>query len=104
MKVIPSKWLDQNKGDNASPNYRSRLVGCEFAHDTRDDLFAATPPLESLRAILAICAARQKGNQPHRIMALDVARAYFYAPSCRPMFIQIPAEDRLEPTQEKWPS
>ena len=75
MKVILSKWLDQNKGDNASPNYRSQLVGCEFARDKRDDLFAATPPLESLRAILAICAAQQNGNQPHRIMALDVARA-----------------------------
>ena len=81
---------------NASPNYRSRLVGCEFAHDKRDDFFAATPPLESLRAILAICAARQNGKHPHRIMALDVARAYFYAPASRPVFIQIPAEDRLD--------
>ena len=81
---------------NASPNYRSRLVGCEFAHDKRDDFFAATPPLESLRAILAICAARQNCKHPHRIMALDVARAYFYAPASRPVFIQIPAEDRLD--------
>ena len=29
-------------------------------------------------------------------MALDVARAYFYAPDSRPMFIKIPAEDRSE--------
>ena len=28
-------------------------------------------------------------------MALDVSRAYFYAPASRPIFIQIPAEDRL---------
>ena len=96
MKIIPSKWLDQNKGDNASPNYRSRLVGCGIANEKRDDFFAATPPLESLRAILAICAARQKRRQPHRLMALDVARAYFYVPALRVVFIQIPAEDRLE--------
>ena len=51
--------------------------------------------MESLQAILAICAARQEGKQPHHIMALDVARAYFYAPASRPVFIQIPAADRL---------
>ena len=86
MKIISTKWLEQNKGDAAAPNYQSRLVGCEFAVEKRDDLFAATPPLESLRAILAICAARQEGRHPHRIMALDVARAYFYAPASRPVF------------------
>ena len=54
------------------PNYIPRLVGCEFAREKHDDLFAATPLLESLRAILAICARRQGGGQPHRRMALDV--------------------------------
>ena len=49
-----------------------------------------------MRAILATCAARQRRMQPHRLMALDVARAYFYAPASRPVFIQIPAGDRLE--------
>ena len=95
MEVISTKWLDQNKGDSAAPNYRSRLVGCEFAREKRDDLFAATLLLESLRAMLAICASRQGGRHPHRIMVLDVARAYFNAPASRPVFIKIPAEDRL---------
>ena len=57
MKIISTKWFDQNRGDAATPNYGSRLVGSEFASEKRDDLFAAIPPLESLRAILAICAA-----------------------------------------------
>ena len=48
MKIISTKGLDQNKCDNAGPNYRSRLVGCEFALEKRDDLFAATPPLVNL--------------------------------------------------------
>ena len=77
MKVIAIKWIDHNKGDLAAPNYRARLVGREVAHDKRDDLYAATPPLESLKAILALCASRQGGPRPNRIMALDVARAYF---------------------------
>ena len=27
MKVITTKWIDHNKGDEAVPNYRARLVG-----------------------------------------------------------------------------
>ena len=61
-----------------------------------DDLFAAIPPLESRRAILAICGAREAGRHPYRIMALDVARAYFYSPASRTIFVRIPAEDRLD--------
>ena len=94
MKTISTKWLDNNKGDAESPNYRARLVGCEVAYDKRDDLYAATPPLESLKSILSLCASRQAGSKPSRIMALDVARAYFYAPATRAIYIAIPREDR----------
>ena len=95
MKVIKTKPIDHNKGDEAAPNYRARLVGREVAYDKRDDLYAATPPLESLKAVLSLCASRQGGRSPSRIMALDVVRAYFYAPATRAVYIQIPAEDRL---------
>ena len=59
MKIIATKWLDVNKGDNVNIEIRARLVGCEIAYDKRDDLFAATPPLESLRMIIAICASHR---------------------------------------------
>ena len=29
-KIIPTRWIDINKGDHISPNYRSRLVAKEF--------------------------------------------------------------------------
>ena len=77
MQVITTKWLDINKGDEAATNYRARLVGREIAKEKRDDLYAATPPLESLRALLSLCAGSQQGPDPHRIMAIDVKRAYF---------------------------
>ena len=96
MKIISTKCLDQDKGDATAPNYRSRLVGCEFAVEKRDDLFAATAHLESPRAILLIWPSRQQGCHPHRIMALDVARAYFYSPASRLVYVRIPTEDRLE--------
>ena len=54
MKIIKTKWLHIKKGDNEPRNLRSRFVGCEFAKDKRDDLFAVTPPLESLRMIVAL--------------------------------------------------
>ena len=93
-KVITTKWLDINKGDEKEPNYRSRLVGRELKLDNRLDLFAATPPLEALRIICAMCANNQARQDPFRIMSVDVRRAYFYAKVTRPVYIEIPVEDR----------
>ena len=47
-KIITTRWIFINKGDDKAPDYRCRLVGREIKKDQRLDLFAATPPLESL--------------------------------------------------------
>ena len=64
-------------------------------------LFAATPRLEALRIICSTCAAHQ--NQPRgrnfRMMSIDVRRAYFYAKTIRPVYVEIPKED-WEPDDE----
>ena len=44
---IKVKWVDINKGDEINKEYRSRLVAKEIKRDKREDLFAATPPLEA---------------------------------------------------------
>ena len=93
MKVISTKWIAQNKGDVDAPKYRARLVGREIAREKRDDLFAATPPLESLKAVISQCASRQEGKRPHCIMSIDIKRAYFYEPAAQPVFIAIPSAD-----------
>ena len=98
-KVITTRWLDINKGDQQNPNYRSRLVGREIRTDSRLDLFAATPPLESLRIICSMCASNQDRRNPYMIMSVDVRRAYFYAKATRPVYIEIPIED-FEPGDE----
>ncbi len=49
MKVITTRWIDTNKGDRDHPDYRSRMVGREINRGKRDDLVAATPPLQSHR-------------------------------------------------------
>ena len=99
MKVITTRWIDTNKGDERVPDYRARLVGREIKRDRRDDLFAATPPLESLRMILSICSSNQQqswASGRFAIMSNDVKRAYFYAPVTRPVYLEIPAEDYQE--------
>ena len=86
-KVVTTRWIDINKGDMQNPNYRARLVGREMKMDKRLDLFAATPPLESLRLMCSLCASNQWRKDPYRILSIDIKRAYFYAPASRPVFI-----------------
>ena len=50
---IGTRWVDVNKGDERNPEYRSRLVAKEIKTSKREDLFAATPPLEAMKIILA---------------------------------------------------
>ena len=77
-KVSSTRWLDINKGDSERPDSRVRLVGRELRlNDHRLDLFAATPPLKSLRLLCSICASNQRRARPYRILAIDVKRAYF---------------------------
>ena len=93
-KPITTKWLDTNKGDDRVPNYRSRLVGREIKKDARLDLFAATPPLETIKFLMSCCAKGQGRKDPLRMAVIDIKRAYFYAPVRRPVFIEIPDEDK----------
>ena len=51
---IGSRWIDLSKGDEARPNYRSRLVIQEVHSAHIEAIFAATPPLESVRMLLSL--------------------------------------------------
>ena len=73
---ISVRWIDVNKGDAERPNYRSRLVAREINTHKRGDLFAATPPLEALKLILAMAAS---GNKGEVLMINAVSRAFFHA-------------------------
>ncbi len=78
MKIITTKWVDTNKGDNDNPNYRARLVGRELALQKRNDIFAATPPLEALRLMISLVASRQDSrdrNKNYILMTNDVTSA-----------------------------
>ena len=60
IKIIQTRWIDIDKGDQDRPNYRSRLVGKEFNVDRQMGLFAATPPLEALKLLTSDAAGTIK--------------------------------------------
>ena len=88
---ITVRWIDINKGDSESPNYRSRLVAREINTCKRDDLFAATPPPEALKIVISMTAT---GNKGEAIMTNDISRAYFHAKAERDVYVKLPDEDR----------
>ena len=77
------------------------MVGREIKDDRRLDLFSATPPLETLKLLISKCARRQGDARPCRMAIVDIKRAYFYAKARRPVFIEIPIEDR-EGAMKAW--
>ena len=85
-KVIGTRWIYVNKGDSTKLDYRSRLVGQEFATHRDDALYASTPPLEALRLIIS-SAASGENRTKKQIMICDVRRAYFYAKATRDLYI-----------------
>ena len=85
------RWIDINKGDVQSPNYRSRIVAREINTYKRNDLFAATPPLEALKMIISMTAT---SNQGEIIMINDIGRAFFHARVTRDVYVQLPDEDK----------
>ena len=93
---ISTRWIDINKGDDEHPNYRSRWVGRDFkgSDRDRDDLFAATPPLEAKKYLIS-CAASQIGKpykKQKRLGFIDIKKAYFNAPAKRDLYVVLPDE------------
>ena len=57
--TIGCRWVDIDKGDSISPNYRSRLAVQEVRTSGTEAIFAATPPLESIRFLLSLQRSRK---------------------------------------------
>lgn len=94
-KSIQTRWIDGNKGDESSPDYRSRLVGKEYSDGVDPSFYAATPLLKALRFILSQ-AATGKWAKSQRVMIDDVKRQHFHAKVTRHIYVGLPQEDREE--------
>ena len=69
-------------------------MGREFrGRDHRDDLFAATPPLEAIKSLLSLAASQRSSKGPvKKLMFIDVSKAYFHAPVKRDVYVVLPDE------------
>ena len=90
-RPIGVRWVDINKGDDKNPKYRSRLVAKELKLDKRDDLFAATPPLEAKKLLVSL--AMTDGLGKLKLDFIDVRRAFFHAECRREVYVELPPED-----------
>ena len=94
-------WVDINKGDDEDPDYRSRFVAKEIKRDTREDLFAATPPLEAIKLLFSLAVTEGIGWVGDKLRGMkldfvDVSCAYLHARAKRKIYIKLPAEDMEE--------
>ena len=58
----------------------------EFNNKKCDDLFAGTPPVEAMRAIISIAAS---GSTPKTLMTVDASRAKMYAKCRSEMYVEV---------------
>ena len=99
---VSCRWIDINKGDVKKPNYRSRLVVQEIRQSSVEAIFAATPPLESVRILLSM---QRTGNQVDakgrrkKVMFIDVRRAHWCAKIFRLVYVRLPPEAGLREDQ-----
>ena len=87
---VSVRWVDTLKSDGV----RSRLVARDFkgGDKDRDDLFAATPPLESKRLLISRAATRVKGRLTRKLLFIDAKKAHLN-PRCKEdVYIQLPEE------------
>ena len=93
---VSTKWLDINKGDDNEPDYRSRWVGREFKgkDNDRDDLFAATPPLEAKRSLIALasCLNCVSPAKYKKLGLVDIRKADVHAKAKRLVYVTLPEE------------
>ena len=77
---VSVRWVDVRKG---SGEVRSRLVARDFkaGEKGRDDLFAATPPLEGKRLLVSRAVTRRKDRKKRKLRFIDVKKAHLN-PEC----------------------
>ena len=93
------KWVDTNKGSDEVPIIRCRLVARDFktkGDKDREDLFAATPPLELKRMLISRTASRRKDGRFKKMLFVDARKAHLNPKCEEDVYIELPAEAGAE--------
>ena len=93
-KTIRTRWVITNKGDDAAPDIRARLVATEVNTFKSDDFFASTPPLEAKRILFSTMASKRRDStgRPLELSFVDVKKAYFNGVPRRRLYLFLPRE------------
>ena len=88
---VSVRWVDVVKGDGST---RSRLVARDFRGSDRhrDDLFAATPPLEAARAVLGMATTKSSDGTVKKVMLIDAKKAHLNPLYKEDVYIELPLE------------
>ena len=96
--IVRSRWVMANKGDEADPDVRARLVGCEVnkTGEKVDAFYASTPPLEAKKILFSEFASIPRHKKPH-LSFVDIRKAYFNGVPTQNIFMMFPKELGLAP-------
>ncbi len=93
--LLSTKWVITNKGDKKTPVAKARLVAREFVSKAidRDTLFAGTPGLPVMRALISRAASVTREKVRRKVMTIDIKTAFLYGKCVRPLFMKVPEGD-----------
>ena len=102
---VRMRWVLCNKGNEASPDVRARLVACEIARNKQSQFYASTPPLEAKKFLFSRYARkRTRNSEPLQPSFVDVKKAHFNGTPSRNVYMAPPEEFGLpKPNlQNRW--
>ena len=75
MVALSVRWCDVVKGDGSA---RSILVAGDVTGSDRhrDDLFAASQPLEAVRAVLSVAATKSSHSRVEKVFMIDANKTH----------------------------
>ena len=107
-KVIKTRWVDTNEGDERSPEIRCRLVAKEVKkrNNTEEEsanFFASTPPLEAVKFLISEAMTKRvsRNNRPLNLSFIDVKKAHLFSGVLRELYVEPPPEAN-EPPDVVW--
>ena len=107
-KVIKTRWVDTNKGDERSPEIRCRLLAKEVKkrNNTEEESansFASTPPLEAVKFLISEAMIKRvsRNNRPLKLSFIDVKKAHLCSDVLRELYVEPPPEAN-EPLDIVW--
>ena len=88
---VSVRWVDVLKAEGIT---RSRLVARDFrgADRHRDDLFAATPPLEAVRVLISRAATETPSRVRRKMMFIDAKKAHLNPRCEEDVYVELPEE------------